>query len=414
MRRLLLITSACDGDDVGEAWVGFQWVSRLARRHDVTLLTMHRRDRTPPSQQLGDSLRVVEWADAKILGRNERLNSLLKPGYVPFYLRARRWIRAALARGERFDLAHQLLPVAMRYPCPATGLGLPYLIGPVGGGLDNPPGFEDDTAPWFMRLRELDHLRMRRDPLLRRSYERADCVIAIADYVEQNLAGLRLRRLEMMPETGLIELPRAGVPRQPDGTVRLLYVGRLVRTKGLRDAIVAFSRLTSTTPAVLDIVGDGVDRPAAEALVDQLGLRGVVRFHGWLARDEVEGFYRSADVFVFPSYREPGGNVVFESMGYGVPLVVSDLGGPGSFVDDSCAIRVHPHDPDQYATALAQAMSRLIDDPPLRARMGEAGRRRAAETALWDRKVEQLEALWDDVLSGRQTTRASARSARHS
>ena len=51
VRRVLLITSACDGEDVGEAWVGYQWVSRLASRHDVTLLTMHLRDRTPPSQQ---------------------------------------------------------------------------------------------------------------------------------------------------------------------------------------------------------------------------------------------------------------------------------------------------------------------------------------------------------------------------
>ena len=42
--RLLLITASCDGEDVGEAWVGFQWASRLAARHDVTLLTMHRRD----------------------------------------------------------------------------------------------------------------------------------------------------------------------------------------------------------------------------------------------------------------------------------------------------------------------------------------------------------------------------------
>ena len=397
MRRLLLITSACDGEDVGEAWVGYQWVSRLAKRHDVTLLTMHRRDRTPPSDQLPD-VRIVEWPDAKVLGRQERLNSMLKPGYVPFYRGARRWIREAFERGERFDVAHQLLPVAMRYPSPAAGLGIPFFIGPVGGSLENPPGFADDTAPWYMRLRGVDRLRLRHDPLLRRTYERADCVLGIAPYVLDNLDGVHIRRFEVMSETGLTELPPAVAPRRSDGPVRLLYVGRLVRTKGLRDAIRALGRLTASTPVTLDVVGEGHDREAAEALVAELGLGDTVRFHGWQSRERVTDFYRQADVFVFPSYREPGGNVVFESMGYGLPLVVSDLGGPGAFVDDASGVRVHPENPEQYADALAAALSRLADDPGLRARLGEAARRRTERIGLWDSKVLQLEALYDEIL----------------
>jgi glycosyltransferase involved in cell wall biosynthesis len=398
---VLLITSACDREDVGEAWVGYQWVSRLAARHDVTLLTMRQRDKPHPAEQIPNA-RVVEWTDAKVFARNARLNSLLKPGYVPFYRGARRWIRAAQARGERFDVIHQLLPVAMRYPSPATGLGIPYLIGPVGGSLENPPGFEDDTAPWFMRLRGLDRLRMQRDPLLRRSYERANCVLGIAPYVEEYLEGLDLRRLEIMSETGLVDLPTPGEPRASDGTVRLLYVGRLVRSKGLRDAIRALGRLTTSAPVVLDVVGEGFDQQACEALVAELGLGDRVTFHGWQPRERVEGFYRQADVFVFPSYREPGGNVTFEAMGYELPLIVTDLGGPGNVVDDSCGIRVHPTDPEQFANDLAAAISRLVDDSELRARLGAAARRRVGEIAVWDRKVELLEALWDDLLGPAQ------------
>ena len=397
MRRLLLITSACDGEDVGEAWVGFQWVSRLAARHDVTLLTMHRRDRTPPSRQI-QGARVIEWRDAKLLARQERFNSLLKPGWIPFYRGARRWIRDALARGEHFDLAHQLVPVAMRYPSPVTGLGIPYVIGPVGGSLENPPGFSDETSAWYVRLRALDRLRLRRDPLLRRTYVDASCVIGIAPYVRDALADVALRRFEIMSETGLTELPASNGRRVSDGTVRLLYVGRLVRTKGLRDGISALAHLATSARVLLDVVGDGPDRAACQALAEELGLREAVCFHGRQARDRVEDFYRRADIFLFPSYREPGGNVVFESMGYGLPLVVSDLGGPGSFVDDTCAIRVHPTSPDQYAHDLAAAISRLVDDPGLRQQMGAAARRRVAETALWDSKVDRLDALYDELV----------------
>ena len=145
-----------------------------------------------------------------------------------------------------------------------------------------------------------------------------------------------------MSETGLTALPALGARPPSDGMVHLLYVGRLVRTKGLRDAIRALSRMKTSTPVVLDVVGDGPDRSASEALAGELALGSAVRFHGRQPRDRVEQFYRAADIFVFPSYREPGGNVVFEAMGYGVPLVVSDRGGPASFVDDTCAIRVHP------------------------------------------------------------------------
>ena len=305
-------------------------------------------------------------------------------------------------------MAHQLLPVAMRYPCPAAGLGIPYVIGPVGGSLENPPGFADETSAWYVRLRALDRLRLRRDPLLRRTYSGADCVLGIAPYVREMLAGLDIRRFDIMSETGLAGLPALDDRPVRNDRVRLLYVGRLVRTKGLRDAIRALARLSTSTPVTFDVVGDGPDRPACEALVAEFGLGDAVCFHGRQPRERVAGFYRDADIFVFPSYREPGGNVVFESMGYGLPLVVSDLGGPGSFVDDECAIRVHPESPDQYANDLAAAITRLVDDPRLRARMGSAARKRVAETGLWDRKVEQLEALYDDLLSPPEATMLQA------
>ena len=132
------------------------------------------------------------------------------------------------------------------------------------------------------------------------------------------------------------------------------------------------------SPLSLDIVGDGCDRGACEALARQLGLGQRVRFHGWLPRERIDAFYRDADVFVFPSYREPGGNVTFEAMGHGLPLVVSDRGGPGTVVDETCGIRVHPDSPDQYAQDLASAVGRLVREPALRLALGQGARRRVA------------------------------------
>ena len=262
MLKLLLIAPGCDGQDVGEAWVAYQWVRRLASRHDVTVLTYHKRGRIPLSLQL-PGVRAIEWTEPRGLGRAERLNSMLKPGYVPFYLLARRWIRAALARGERFDIAHQPVPVAARYPSPVAGLGIPFVIGPVGGSMQSPAGFhqEEGTTAWYVKLRGLDQWRLRRDPWLRRTYQDASCVIGIAPYVSDVLAGTPVKRFEVVSETGIERLPEPVDRTARRGDVKLLFVGRLIRTKGARDVIRALS-LVPDLPVSFDIVGDGFDRPA--------------------------------------------------------------------------------------------------------------------------------------------------------
>jgi glycosyltransferase involved in cell wall biosynthesis len=395
----MLIAPTINRDDVGEAWVAYQWAHRLSERHDVTLLTYNKSGQVPASEQIPGA-RVIEWDEPGVLSRAERLNSMLKPGYVPFFLRARRWIKRAHANGERFDIAHQPVPVAMRYPSPVTGLGIPYVIGPVGGSLESPPGFAEDgdTAPWYVRLRSLDRLRMRHDRLLRRTYEEAACVVGIAPYVREFLGPLHIRRFAVMSETGIESLPSL-IEHPPGDDVRLLFVGRVVRTKGARDAIRAMS-LLSDLPVSLDVVGDGFDRQACEDLVSSLGLSDRVRFHGMVPKDRVQEFYRRADVFVFPSFREPGGNVAFEAMMSGLPLVVCDRGGPGSAVDDSAGIRVKAETPDQLARDVADAVRRLVVDPSLRRSLGIGAWHRAAQVAMWDSRIDEMDKIYEQVIGG--------------
>ncbi|MEK1893295.1 MAG: glycosyltransferase family 4 protein [Rhizobium sp.] len=398
MARLLLVAPTCNGEDVGEAWVAYQWARRLGERHDVTLLTYHKKGATPASRQLSN-VKIVEWSEPPVFGRAERLNSILKPGYIPFYYRARRWIRQALTDGMRFDIVHQPVPVAMRYPSPAANLGLPLVIGPVGGGLNTPPGFvgEDSSAPWYARLRNLDRHRLRWDPLLRRTYGSADCVLGIAGYVEEQLSAVPVRRFEVMSETGIDVIPPPIVRSGQSGPVKLLYAGRLIRTKGARDIISAMALLRDL-PVELAIVGDGPDRGACEALIASLGLSTRVSLFGWRPKDELPGFYRNADVFVFPSYREPGGNVALEAMSFSLPLVVVDRGGPGSATSDLCAIKLGISTPDALAVDIADAVRRLVVSPELRARMGAASYAHATQTALWSSKLDRMDSIYAELI----------------
>ncbi len=415
--RVAMLCSTCDGEDVGEAWSSYQWARGVAEHCDLTLLTYTKRGHRPASEQLL-GVRVIEWGDAPLLGRFERFSSGAKPGWALLYPRARRWLRAARRRGERFDVVHQVSPLALRHACPAAGLGVPWVIGPLAGSLPTPSAFrrEVGAGPWYTRLRALDRLRFRADPWLRRGYEGAAAVIGVAPYVADALGAMRLRRFELMAETGVPGLPPLPGPAErplertgddAGDPLRLLSVGRIVRTKGLRDAIRALARLPEGLHVHLDALGDGEDRAACEREAAALGVADRVTFHGRRPRAEVDAFYRRADVFVFPSFREPSGNVVFESMSFALPVVTAAAGGPGHLVDETCGIAIPPRDPGQYAAGIADAIVRLARDPALRRRLGTAARRRIEAQALWPAKIRWMTRLYAEVARGAGTPAAA-------
>ena len=395
---VLLVAYRCDATDVSESWAAHRWARGLSDRVDLTLLTTHRAGRPSPASQL-PGVRVVAWPEAPRARRFERLDSMLKPGWGRFARRARRWIRAATARGERFDLVHQVAPLALRYPCPATDLGLPVVLGPVGGSLSTPRPFAPEVrAPWFTRLRALDRLRLRVDPRLRRSFEHADLVVGVAPYVREVLDGLTLRRFETQAETGFDALPAPAAPREGAGPARFLFVGRVIRTKGARDAVRAFARLAPGTDATLDVVGDGEDLAACRDEAALLGVGSKVTFHGRVPRAEVDAHYRAADVFLFPSWREPSGTVVFEALAHGLPVVCAYRGGPGHVVDDSCGVRVPVETPAAFADGLARAVEALAGDARRRRALAEGARRRADAVGSWSRRLDWMVARYQEVV----------------
>lgn len=404
---VLLIAYRCDATDVSESWAAHRWARGLAERVDLTVLTTHRAGRPSPASQL-PGVRVIEWAEGARPKRLERLDSMMKPGYGRFARRVRRWVKDALARGERFDVAHQVSPLALRYASPVRGLGIPYVMGPVGGSLSTPTAFAPEVkAPWFTRLRSLDRLRLRFDPRIRRSYEQADLVVGVAPYVRDVLGALTLRRFEVQAETGFDVLPAREARPVTGGPVRLLFVGRVIRTKGVRDAVRAVARLAPTTRVTLDVLGDGEDLAACRAEALDLGVASKVTFHGRVPRARVDEFYRAADVFVFPSWREPSGTVVFEALSHGLPVICADRGGPGHVVDVTCGARVAVNGPEDFAAGLAREIDALAASPARRAVLSEGARRRAETVGSWDRKLAWMVARYVEVIDAAREARGA-------
>ena len=401
--KVLAVVPNCDGTDVGEAWCAHQWVRHLGDVADVTLLTMRRKNRLPASAQL-PHVEVIEWDEPQHASRFDRLNSQLKPFYVGFYVKVRRWLTQQLAAGRWFHVAHQFTPLALRYPSPLAGFPIPYVLGPLGGSLETPPGFasECESAAWFTRLRGLDQWRLKRDPLLKRTYAGAAAILGVAPYVEQLVAPAAPRRFDVISELGIDSLaPHRGRPEQP-GKLRLLHVGRAVRTKGLRDAVRAISLLPPHVDVHLDVAGQGEETEICRALARTCGVESRVTFHGQIPRSDVEALYARADAFLFPSFREPSGSVIFEALRNGLPVITTDVGGPGFVIDDSCGFKVPAQTPEQLASDLAAPIRRLAADPALRLQLAAGARERVARIGLWPNKVAWLTELYAEIESSTQ------------
>ncbi|MET1414859.1 glycosyltransferase family 4 protein [Roseibium sp. HPY-6] len=397
--RVLIVASQCDRSEIGESHCGYEWISRIAKVCDVTLLTLHLPGRVAPSLQL-PGVRVIEWNALGWVDGWRRLNGTLKPFYVPFYFRARSWIKNARKKGEHFDLIHHLTPMAFRFPTPCAGLGYPYIIGPVAGGLPTPEEFKAElkTEPLFARLRETDNFRLRYDPFLRRTYKCAEAVICSGEYVSEALSHLNLKRVEYDTEVGIDSLAisekRPSVGR---GKLRLLFVGRVIRTKGVRDAVRAMAKLKDLPEVVLKIAGDGEDLQDCRKEAEALGVTDQVQFLGRVPKDEVDELYADADVFLFPSFREPTGIVLFEAMRHGLPVITTSIGGPGHIVDNSCGIRLSPSEPAIFADELASSIRTLATDAERLSALAKGALERVQEIGLWDRKIERLVKLYNGV-----------------
>src|SRR5947209_2966463 len=156
-----------------------------------------------------------------------------------------------------------------------------------------------------------------------------------------------------------------------NGQVRLLYVGRISREKDLDLLAAAYYRLRDEgLPVQLFIVGHG---PYSEAFAKSLP---EAFFTGYLTVNELATAYASADIFVFPSTTDTFGNVIIEAQASGVPVVVSDSGGPKELVEDKAnGLITKSRDVEDFARAIGA----LVTDSALRERMGESARDRVID-----------------------------------
>lgn len=200
------------------------------------------------------------------------------------------------------------------------------------------------------------------------------------------------------------DYPYAVEKRQPQ---RLLYVGQVVKLKGVHTAIEALQVLRqqfSLTSITLTIAGGSV-KPDEEAYFHQLvadyRLEDCVHFTGMLLREELQSLYQSHDILIFPSiWEEPFGITILEAMSSGLAVVGTGTGGSGEVMQDGENALLFPK---EDAQACANQLRRLITDNVLYEQVRKRGRLSVEKKFDFSRTVDQLEDVLSKAIHGKNT-----------
>jgi glycosyltransferase involved in cell wall biosynthesis len=178
--------------------------------------------------------------------------------------------------------------------------------------------------------------------------------------------------------------------------------GRLVRKKGFEHLIDAWALEPRVPASTLVIVGEGDLRHELQARARAAGSAERIHFPGNLPQEEVGAHLGAADVVIVPSVRDDGGNVdglpnvVLEALAAGAAVIATAAGGIGTVVrHEETGLVV----PERNPPAIAAAISRVAEDPDLRARLGAAGRRMMEDRFGWAHVAERFEAAYERALA---------------
>jgi len=237
--------------------------------------------------------------------------------------------------------------------------------------------------------------------LIKKLYPYADRIVAVSQGVKRDLMAnfeIEGRRIEVI-YNGLdikrikkLSLEAVNHNQFENGTLYIIGIGRLTKQKGFQFLLKAFKLVREKHKVKLLLLGEGEEFNNLESLCRALSIEKEVAFLGF--QDNPYKYLARSNIFVLSSLWEGFGNVIIEAMACGIPVIATRCPyGPEEIITDGVNGLLVPVGD---VNALAEAILRLLDDEPLRRRLGEAGRRRAEDFDV-QKMVSRYEMLFERI-----------------
>lgn len=183
-----------------------------------------------------------------------------------------------------------------------------------------------------------------------------------------NIKGIDLKYFD--PDLPGVKAEAANIRK--DGVFTFIFIGRLVRDKGINELVEAFSKLNSQYPNTRLLLVGGFEQnldPLKLETLAEIDHNGAIEAVG--RQDDVRPWLAASDVFVFPSYREGFPNVVIEAGAMGLPSIVTDINGSREIIEDGKNGIIIP---SRQSDLLQRAMEVFVTDKDLTKRLSADAR----------------------------------------
>lgn len=393
--------------------VGWNLVSRLVRDHPILLITQD--NQYKEAVEAGVKSLQLEGFHIEVFfvrhgaTTDGRKNNLRLWYYITYAAYQRRVLLLAktLMKTYRIVATHHLTIVGFREPGFLWSLGVPFIWGPVGGLVYAPRILLSNLSlkmQIFQSIRNfITWIQFSFSPRVRLAYRTASLTgrfIAATPDIGQRFQQRFGGKFVWIPETGshieeTILVPSTALHVIVDRPLELLWLGGLLDIKPLGILLDAIAKIPNHQRCInLSVVGDGDARPRFEAQAKALGVN--AEFGGWVSHAESKKRYNAADVFVLLSVKDLTTNVVFESLGAGVPVICLNHHGYSSIVDRSCGLKIPLLPYDELRDYLASELLRLIENPELLFQLRHGALDRAA-SFTWDGNSKKISAIYHDI-----------------
>ena len=411
--KVLVCAYACISDpdrrfgDGGEGILGWNVVKQLARFHQVFVLT-HSQNKLAIEKALEkEPVQNIKFYYLDLPGLNFLQRFL---GGIQIY--AYLWqikayfLAKKLHQKIHFDVFHHVT-YANDWMASFIGafLPIPFIRGPGGGAHYVPKSFLSEFS-FFGRfsqyLRFIGQWFFRHDPFFIISQKRAKAILVCNRESFEAIPKKWQNKTYLFPVNGISKedlVLFSKIEKKDNNKFKVLSAGKFLPIKGFSLAIKSFKIFSDkVSNTELEIIGDGPEFQRLKNLIQKLEIEDKVQFKKWIPRNEFLKELSSCDVFLFPSLRDGGGQVVVEAMAASKSVICLDIAGPGFHIENEWGIKIKPRSPGQAIPEMDKALEKLYFDEELRVRLGEAARERAEKFYHWDRLGENLFKIYQEVL----------------
>lgn len=407
--KVLLSAFACAPNKGSEPGVGWNWAMALAKYNDVIVLTREENRREIEDYKKESPIPFkIEYFGISFFEKNTKI-PFQKNLYTMVWQRKVVEFAKELNKKYKFDICHHITYASYKYPTELYKLGIPLIVGPVGGGEVTPKSCRIAYSVKYrliecihdLQIKSIVHSRnfkamcKNASMILVTTQETFDCIPVMYKRKMKIMQTIGISEKEIREERSLREYKNAE-------KFKVLYVGNLLPLKGVQ-LLPKIAQKLNDKDVLFQIVGAGPEKKRMEQFVHEHGLEQNFEFVGAVSRNKVLEHMDDAHLFIFPSFHDSGAMVVLEAMARELPVLAMNTGGPAVHIQNGRGIVVKPDQP------LEEIVEEFADDIKLYKEMYCSNKGKIKEIidcakkylysdCVWSNKAETMQNFYREIV----------------